>query len=270
MIIEWYTVIFQIVNFLVLVFLLRYFLYGPIVRMMDEREQKIIEREEKAAALRQEAEEEAESFRRQSEDLRKNEESALEKARLAAEEEKASLLNNARREVEDARKRWTEAFEREKESFTVELRRRIGRQACAVARRCLEDLADLELEKIIRSRFIGKLKELPAAELKKLNEALSASDYKITVTSAFSFPDSELKSLQHTLADAVKAPKDQIKADIRVDQSLVCGLELEAGGYRVAWSVEDYLADVEEQILIGLEQSGTADQNGEVSLSDQS
>jgi F-type H+-transporting ATPase subunit b len=270
MIIDWYTVIFQIVNFLILVFLLRYFLYGPVVRTMDDREKKIVEREERAISSRKEAEAEAESFRRRSEELRKDEESAMEKARLAAEEEKAEMLSRARKDVEEARKRWEEAFERDKESFTAELRRRIGQQACAIARRCLKDLADGSLEQIIRSRFVVKLQELPSADLKKLSKALSAAEYRATIKSAFDFPEKELQSLRVVLGDLVAVTEDKIKITFKKEQDLICGLELETGGYRVAWSIDDYLADVEEQILKDLDQAGAEDENEEVAGSEQS
>ena len=73
MIIDWYTIMFQIVNFLILVFLLRYFLYGPIIRAMDEREQTIMQREEKAAAQKLEAENETRSYHQKSEKLQQRE-----------------------------------------------------------------------------------------------------------------------------------------------------------------------------------------------------
>ncbi len=272
MIIEWYTVIFQIINFLILVFLLRYFLYGPIIRAMNERERKIVEREEQATLSINEAQAEAESYRSRSLELKENEEETMEKARAAAGEEKAQLMTAARKEVDQARRRWEDAFERDKESFTVELRQRIGHQACAVARRCLADLADADLEKMIRSRFNHKLKELPEEEQQKLKKALNNADNRITVTAAFDFPDQALQDLKALITKMVPVEDDQEKLEYKVkkDDELVCGLELAAGGYRVAWNIDDYLADMEEQILRGLEQRGHADQNGEGAVSDKS
>ena len=268
MIIDWYTVIFQIINFLILVFLLRYFLYGPIIRAMDERERKIVEREQQADSSIKEAETEAESYRSRSEELRKNEELTMEKARAAADEEKSKLLNVARKEVEQSRKRWEDAFEREKESFIVELRQRIGRQACAVARRCLADLADADLEEIIRSRFINRLTELPEAEQQKFASALKNAEYRITVSAAFDFPAAALKDLATMIKKLVKVDEAKLEVKYKNEPELVCGLELAAGGHRVAWNIDDYLADVEEQILKGLEQKGNIAEKEEGAGSD--
>ena len=44
MLIDWFTVIAQIVNFLILMGLLKYFLYDRVIAIMDERQRKIDER----------------------------------------------------------------------------------------------------------------------------------------------------------------------------------------------------------------------------------
>jgi len=47
--INWFTVIAQIVNFLILVWLLKRFLYKPVLKAIAEREQKIASRLDAAA-----------------------------------------------------------------------------------------------------------------------------------------------------------------------------------------------------------------------------
>jgi F-type H+-transporting ATPase subunit b len=61
--IDWFTVAAQIVNFLILMALLKYFLYDRVVKAMDEREEKIHSRLQQAESLRQEAEREREVYR---------------------------------------------------------------------------------------------------------------------------------------------------------------------------------------------------------------
>ncbi len=233
MIIDWYTIIFQILNFLVLVFLLRWFLYGPIIKAMDNREQKIVEREEQAAKQKKEAEKESQEYRRQKEELEEQEEEIREKAREKAEKEKNEMLKTARKEVDETKRRWEEAFEREKETFISELRRRIGQQACLVARRCLEDLADSRLEELTWDLFLKKIKALPEEDHASLQEVVPESDGKIELSS-------------------------------KTDQSLICGLEIDAGGYRVAWNIDSYLEDVEAEILKDLDHKAPVENSGEV------
>ncbi len=46
---DWFTVVAQIINFLILVALLKRFLYGPIIRAMDRREAEIASRMDAAS-----------------------------------------------------------------------------------------------------------------------------------------------------------------------------------------------------------------------------
>ncbi|MEZ4640979.1 MAG: hypothetical protein R2856_39490 [Caldilineaceae bacterium] len=65
MLIDWFTVIAQIINFVVLLLLLRRFLYGPIIRAMDEREHHIAEELAAAECKQQQAEQEARHYRQE-------------------------------------------------------------------------------------------------------------------------------------------------------------------------------------------------------------
>lgn len=268
MIIDWYTIIFQIINFLVLVFLLRHFLYRPIIRTMDEREQKIVQREKDAALKKKEAEEQSQNYQRKKEELQEQEDEIKERAYQAAEKEKRALLDQARQEVDQTRQRWEEVFEREKESFITELRRRIGQQACSIARRCLEDLADSRLEELTWDMFIKKLSNLAGEEREALKKALAGSDFKFVLSSAFEPPDQKIEQLKSALQKEIapKAKLSDFKGSLKTDRSLICGIELDTGSYHLAWSVDSYLEDLEAQILENLRTTDPAGQfkgNGE-------
>lgn len=253
------TTIAMIFNFLVLVFLLRRFLYKPILKVMDEREQKITRREAEAAEKARQAEAEAGRYREKESALREQEEKIMEQARVEAEAERRSLVEAARREIAETRRRWEEAFHREKESFVFELRRQVGRQAGLVARRCLSDLADANLHEMIWAVFMRKLQELPPGEAEKLGAALGRSEGRADLRGAFDLPGEKVAQLRDYLAE-IAAGKIELQSG--KEPGLICGLELEAGGYRVAWSVESYLAGVEEQILQALDRAERKEQSG--------
>ncbi len=270
MIIDWYTIIFQIINFLILVFLLRRFLYGPIIRAMDQREQKIMQREKDAAEKKKEAEEQVQVYSRKREELQEQEEEIREKAHSAAEKEKRKMLDQARCEVDETRRSWEEAFERERESFVSELRRRIGRQACSIARRCLQDMADAHLESLTWELFITKITRLPEEEREALRGALDAEDQRIVLHSAFEPSGDKLEQLKASLQKEIYPDlKKDLKLAVKTEPSLICGLELDIGSYRVSWSMESYLEDVEEQILKDLEHKGQGKEKSSAAGNDQ-
>ncbi len=252
MIIDWYTVIFQIINFLILVFLLRRFLYGPIVKAMEARRDEIIQREQDAEAKSSEAEERIRLYEEKREDLQRREDEIVEEAREKAEKERLRLLESSRSEVEETRERWLQELQRQQESFMQQLKLKIGRQASLVARRCLENLADAELEKMIFAVFTGKLEELPADERKRFAQAAEKGE-AVSVRSSFAPSKDMLAQLEKALK---KAAGKAVKLKQKEDPSLICGVELEAGGHLVAWSIDHYLNGGEKEILEHLQSQG--------------
>ena len=67
MLIDWFTVIAQVVNFLILVWLLKRFLYRPILDAIDAREKRIALALADADAKKVEAEKERDAFQQKNE-----------------------------------------------------------------------------------------------------------------------------------------------------------------------------------------------------------
>ena len=249
MIISWYTIIFQLINFIILVFLLKRFLYGPVIKVMAEREQKIAAREEEARTKRLEAEEEAEALRTKNESLEKSRAELFEKAVLSAEEEKARLIDEARQSVEETRHHWEDALRKEQQAFAGQLRLKIGRQVSALARRCLNDLADARLEELVLEQFLKKIKELGNEELHKLDRGAKRAAGKIIISSAFALSAEQQEKLVHTLSSALGWPPTQSRFTWVTRPELILGLEIEAGGFRLLWNAEHYFEALEVEIL---------------------
>jgi len=247
--VDWYTTIFKIINFLILVFLLRYFLYGPITRIMDEREKDIVNREDEAEKRLAEAAEEKELYQRKSDELETREEELLDKAREAAREEKSRLFNQARAEIEETRQSWKSSLAREKDHFLTELRERIGREACSIAMRVIKDLSDTEMQVLVWNQFVRKVDELPDEERSLLTEAVAGNEGRILLVSAFKPAKTELDQLEKVLNNLVSDRGVTVNLTTETDSKLICGLELDVASYHLAWNVNSYLAGVEEQIM---------------------
>jgi len=84
MLIDWFTVVAQIINFLILVFLLKHFLYGRIINAIDQREGRITSRLEDAEIQRREAENEAAMFKLKNQDFDSQREEMISNAKVPA------------------------------------------------------------------------------------------------------------------------------------------------------------------------------------------
>ena len=240
MLIDWFTVVAQIINFLILVFLLRRFLYRPIVTMMANRRERIEADLAAAERKREEAREEIETYRSKNEELDEQRQSLLQEAKEAADSERLRLLSEAREEVEKARNRWQQALDEEKEAFLLDLRQHVGEHSYQVMRRALVDLADTELEERITAVFLRRLTELDADERQLLQQASGAN---WTIQSAFELPPERRDEIRRQLAEALDYEGD---LQFHRNSDLICGLELQSPDHKVAWTIDSYLDELEE------------------------
>lgn len=142
-----FTMIAQLINFVVLVVALRHFLYKPVIDAMDERENKIAQRLTDADEREHEAEAAAESYRRRQVEIDDRRDELLENAGHDAAERRTELIEQAREDVEDRRNRWLQGLRREREDLDRELQRRVGAEVLVVGRRALVALADADIER---------------------------------------------------------------------------------------------------------------------------
>ncbi len=239
--IDWFTILAQMVNFLVLMLLLRRFLYGPIVRTMDARELHITKELDEAERKEREARLEAESLRTEREDLEDRRGEMLTQAQLDAEQLRGALMEQVRDEVEVRRTGWEQAIEREKQSFLANLRQRAGEQVYAITRQVLTDLADVDLEAHIIESFINRLRTMKDPDLEKA----AGSEKSAIIATAFEL-DGETRD---RIAAAVRERMDAlIDVSFEVSPGLICGIELRTSGYKAAWSLQNYLETLDENL----------------------
>lgn len=243
--IDWLTVAAQIVNFLVLVWLLHRFLYAPVTRAMARREQRIAQRLQAADRKREEAEEEARAYRKQQEDFDQRREAMLSEARSEAEAERKALQQAAREEVGNRKQEWLKQIENQRAEFLRDIRQRTTEHFYELARRALDELADKQLEEQIAQIFTGKLEALDEDTRRKLAEGGRKSGNVITVLSRFEMPAKEKHRITKTIHDRILEG-----AEVAYEQSpgISCGLELKAGGQTVSWSFDSYFDSLESRI----------------------
>ncbi len=235
--IDYFTIIAQIINFLILVFLLRHFLYRPVITAMDEREQKMVSKLKDVEQKRKEAEQEAESFRRMKQELQDKRQEMLAKVAEEVRALKTDLTEKARSEVEASTADWYASIERQKESILTDLRLRTGEEVYAITRRALQDLADEKLEAQIIDTFIRRLREMRETGKEEIKEFFKTPG-PITVRSTFEIPDEARQTILETMRNL--AGKD-LKIKFEPSPELIAGIEMSTSDTRIGWSIASYL-----------------------------
>src|SRR5689334_11847594 len=97
MLIDWFTVGAQALNFIILVWLMRRFLYKPVLKAIDAREKKIAAELADAAAKEAEAQKQRDEFQQKNEELDQQRAALLKKATEEAGAERHRLFDEARK-----------------------------------------------------------------------------------------------------------------------------------------------------------------------------
>ena len=241
--INWFTVAAQAINFLILVWLLKRFLYNPILHAIDERERGIAALLAQAEAKQTEAQKERDDFQHKNDAFDQERAALLKKATDEARAERQRLLDEARKDADLLRAKRQEALASEQRNLRQEISRWTQKEVFAITRKMLTDLASTDLEERMGAVFVQRLRALtgPAKEL--LANSLKTAKLPASVRSAF-----DLSSEQH--AAIHKALNETFSADIRIQfetvPELVSGIELSCNGQKLAWSIADYLGALEK------------------------
>jgi F-type H+-transporting ATPase subunit b len=255
MLIDWFTVTAQIINFLILVWLLRRFLYRPIVGVMRAREVRLAAQAAEAEQALREAQQAAARYERLRGELEAAREAALHEARQAADAQRREWLHEARAEFQSAQARWRQRLDQEQTAVRRTLRERASTQTLAVARQALTDLANADLERQIAAVLIERLAGLEAPAREVLVAACRAGQPGLRVISAFELPEDVRSQLRQALRAQLGL---DCQARFITDPAVVCGVEVRSDGHKVAWSLDHYLDRLETQVAEGLSEPAAA------------
>lgn len=248
--IDWFTFVAQILNFVILLFLLKRFLYRPVLDAIAAREERIRGRLEDARRKEDEAEAEVLALRRERAELQARRSGLLKDAEREAEQRREELAEEVRGHVRKVRDDWQEALRRERESFLEELRRRISRETYALTARVIRDLADAEVEDRAIRVFIERVRTLDDADRAEFMDALAQSSGRVDVRSAFPMTEGRRGEIERAVREWA-APDAELRFEEDPDLSL--GIELRAGDRKVGWSVGSYLEELEAEAARYLE-----------------
>lgn len=245
MLIDWFTVGAQILNFLILVWLLKRFLYHPILEAIDTREKCIAQKLADADGKATEAAKERADLEQKNAVFDKEKASLLAQAREAANTERKRLLDVARQGAAELSAKRQESQLREAQNLHQEISRRTQEEVFAIARKALTDLAGARLEQCMVEVFVDRLQALSDDERRNLATTLQAEAKPIVVRTCFDLLPAE----QVTASEAIRRLfGDETKIRFETAPDLVSGIELSSDGHKVAWSIAEYLRELENGI----------------------
>lgn len=242
MLIDWFTVVAEIVNFLVLVALLKHFLFGRLVAAIDARENRIAKQVADAEKKDQEAQQRCEKMRLEGEEREREREQMLAEAREEANRQRDAMVEKAREAVRALEARWHEDLEHEKGALLDEIRRRAAKEILDITRRALSDLASADVEHCALEAFLAKLQTLDPA---------SITDRVVLRSAAEVSPET-----RHQIEDTLhRRFGERVQLDVERAPDLAWGIELRANGRRIGWNPDSYIESLEENLRKALDEN---------------
>lgn len=251
MLIDWFTIVAQLINFVILAVVLKFLLFDRIVEAMEQRREAIAEEKEEAQQRLAEAEENREHLERERRELEANRNEILEGARREVAERRRQLLAEARGAVDQQEKEWQESIRARRQELLATLQRATGEKAVDISRRLLRDLAHQDLEEVAVRHLTDHLDQLPDDRRQAVVEALRSDDSPIVVRTAFELSGEQ----RHRVISAIREAVDDREREIswERDPELIAGIVIQAGAHTVSWNVDSYLTDLEDELTEVLE-----------------
>jgi F-type H+-transporting ATPase subunit b len=245
MLIDWFTVGAQAINFIILVWLLKRFLYKPILDAVDARERSVAAELADADAKKTEAKKERDEFQHKNEAFNQQRVALLSKAMEEAKAERQRLLGEARQAAEALSATQQETLRREARSLSEAICRQTRQEVFAIARKALMDLATISLEERLAEVFTRRLQEMDGKAKADLAETLKSASDPALVRSAFELPEKQRTAIQNALNETFSV---NIRIRFETAPDLISGIELAANGQKVGWNIANYLTSLEKDV----------------------
>jgi F-type H+-transporting ATPase subunit b len=238
---DWTTFILEMLNFLVLVWILKRFLYGPVLAMLDARQQRIKDESASAERLR----DQAEALRLQYEQRLADWKQQQENSRRQFEEELAQQRTDALETLKQTLIDEEAKLQARNQSLIATRDAALIRDAASTAytqtAALLQRLASAELTSRILEVFMEDLQTLPDSEQNALSKAAAmlTAESALEVSSAHDLNESQQSQLSQALMTATGKP---LVLQFRQDAALIAGVRVTVGECLLHANLADELA----------------------------
>jgi F-type H+-transporting ATPase subunit b len=241
------TLIFQVLNFFILLAALTWFFYRPLLRMMKRREDEILARLHEADERTKQAESERARLAALSRQAQADAESLLERARVEAAHTRQQLLDEARREAANSLDAARARVDEQERTARARLEAQARRTAVGVAGDLIHAAVGPAFHQALVERLLETGLKLDGPQGDVLRRALAQGHGNVTVEMAYE-PSPELRArIEEALAQSLAAESGPPALAFRVAPSLSAGLRVLVGTVAIDMSLSHILADLERQ-----------------------
>jgi len=242
--IDWFTIAAQAINFLILVWLMKHFLYKPILNAIDTREKRLVAEIADANAKEAAAQQELNEFQQKNEAFDLQRDTLMSQMAEEAKAERQRLLEEARKAADDISAKRQEILRNDILKMNQTISVKLREEVFSIARKTLADLGTPNLEKYLVEAFINHLREIDSKTKEVLVDDRKTSSDPAILRSAFDLPEEQRITIQNALNE-IFSPEIHVQFETAPD--LVSGIELAVNGQKMSWNIGHYLTSMEKE-----------------------
>ena len=220
---DWVTFALQAINFLVLVWLLRRFLYRPVREVITKRQELAEQATLEAAKQKSDAEAEQQRYVEARDALSDERQQMLKTMHREWDEERRKLLVEAKDEAEAIVAAAREAVAKERQTAVEDIRDQMAGLAVDIASNLLRTVGSDASSEVYLEQIERRLRDLPAEELERLRKDLAAEGAALTVVTATPLEDEERAAWTERLGTCLGQDG---RTDFTSDPEILGGAEL--------------------------------------------
>ena len=236
---NWSTFVLEIINFLILVWILKRFFYQPVLEVIARRKAGIEKTRADAKKLQDEAQELRSQYENRLAGWDRERRAARERLAEEIEAERAQRLQTLSSDLAQERERSAVVEQRRLENLQRQLEQTALTQGAQFAARLLSLAAGPQLQEKLLDLLLQQLNSLPAARLEDLCSGAGAAPDGIRVASAFTLDTAARERLEQALNACLGAP---LPFQYQEDPELLAGVRITVGAWVLHANVKDELA----------------------------
>lgn len=232
------TFVLEVINFLILVWILRRFLYRPVAAVIEERRQAIVSSLNEAAARESRAEALERQYADRLSDWEKEKRQAREQWLADLNAEKGRLMEAFREGLEAERRQAEVLAQRRLQAQQADLEQQALEVGGRFAARLLERLASSELQARLLDVFLEDLAQVPEERWQSVTALGTEDNVRGRVLSAFPLNERQRVDLRQAISAQLGQPVD---CDFVEEPELIAGLRFELGPLSLNATLRDEL-----------------------------
>jgi len=240
---NWSTFLLEIFNFLVLVWILKRFLYQPVLDVIARRRATIENQLAEARQLHADSDALKQQYEHRLSDWEQERQIAMDKLLHEIEETRQQQLAKLESEIAQEEEKTRLVRSRQNRQAILEIEQQALQQGAAFASRLLAEASGPELENRLFDLLLTELTALSADQLSELSNKWGEPPEHIVVTSAYPLSDDRRHRLQDVLSKAAGLASP---VHYEQDSDLLAGLNITIGAWALRLNVRDELKDFAE------------------------